>query len=168
MQTSHLTPRQYWAEVKANPNRAKFGFGEKAALINIDLQRAYTDTNAFPTVYETHPKQLEYVNALAALARRKNMAAEFGDRCSNSSSAPRPAVSKNTCRSPTRTIARLIATFIAPSSVVAVPPANLPSLPLEAQQRYGRTTCAAAKRRVHEPPRQWRRRRLRQLSSSVA
>ena len=73
MQTSDLTPRQYWAEVKANPNRAKFGFGEKAALVNIDLQRAYTDTNAFPTAYETHPKQLEYVNALAALARAKNM-----------------------------------------------------------------------------------------------
>ena len=44
MQRSDLTPRQYWDEVKANPNRAKFGFGEKAALVNIDLQRAYTDT----------------------------------------------------------------------------------------------------------------------------
>ncbi len=73
MQRSDLTPRQYWAEVKANPNRAKFGFGEKAALINIDLQRAYTDTDAFRTAYETHPRQLEYVNALAALARGKNM-----------------------------------------------------------------------------------------------
>ena len=40
MQTSDLTPRQYWDEVKANPNRAKFGFGEKAAIINIDCQRA--------------------------------------------------------------------------------------------------------------------------------
>ena len=43
METSDLTPRQYWEQVKANPNRAKFGFGEKAAIINIDLQRAYTD-----------------------------------------------------------------------------------------------------------------------------
>ena len=35
METSELTPRQYWEQVKANPNRAKFGFGEKAAIINI-------------------------------------------------------------------------------------------------------------------------------------
>ena len=73
MQTSDLTPRQYWAEIKANPNRAKFGFGEKAALVNVDLQRAYTDTDAFATAYRTHPRQIEYVNTLAALARRKNM-----------------------------------------------------------------------------------------------
>ena len=73
MQTSDLTPRQYWAEVKSNPNRAKFGFGEKAALINIDLQRAYTDIDRFPTAYQTDPRQIEYVNRLAALARRKNM-----------------------------------------------------------------------------------------------
>ena len=46
MQTSDLTPRQYWDEVRANPNRAKFGFGNKAAIINIDLQRAYTDMAA--------------------------------------------------------------------------------------------------------------------------
>ena len=39
----------------------------------MDLQRAYTDTAAFATAYQTHPKQIEYVNALAALARRKNM-----------------------------------------------------------------------------------------------
>ena len=73
MQTSDLTPRQYWAEVKANPNRAKFGFGEKAALINIDLQRAYTDMDAYPTAYQTDPNQLTYINRLSALARAKNM-----------------------------------------------------------------------------------------------
>ena len=39
MQTSDLTPRQYWEQVKSNPNRARFGFGNKAALINIDMQR---------------------------------------------------------------------------------------------------------------------------------
>ena len=43
METSDLTPRQYWEQVKANPNRAKFGFGDKAAIINIDMQRAYTE-----------------------------------------------------------------------------------------------------------------------------
>ena len=35
MEASDLTARQYWEQVKANPNRAKFGFGDKAAVINI-------------------------------------------------------------------------------------------------------------------------------------
>lgn len=73
MQTSDLTPRQYWAQVKSNPNRAKFGFGDKAALVNIDLQRAYTDIDRFPTAYQTDPRQIEHVNRLCALARAKNM-----------------------------------------------------------------------------------------------
>ena len=73
MQTSDLTPRQYWEQVKANPNRAKFGFGEKAAIINIDCQRAYTDIDNFATAYQTDPKQLQYINELSALARAKNM-----------------------------------------------------------------------------------------------
>lgn len=73
MQTSDLTPRQYWAEVKSNPNRARFGFGRKAALINIDLQRAYTDIDQFATAYQTDPKQIDYINELSALARQKSM-----------------------------------------------------------------------------------------------
>ena len=73
MQTSDLTPRQYWEEVKANPNRAKFGFGDKAAIINIDCQRAYTDIDNFKTAYQTDPNQLQYINELSALARSKNM-----------------------------------------------------------------------------------------------
>jgi maleamate amidohydrolase len=73
MQTSDLTPRQYWEQVKANPNRARFGFGARAAVINIDLQRAYTDVETFKTAYETHPQQIEFVNELSALARKKNM-----------------------------------------------------------------------------------------------
>jgi maleamate amidohydrolase len=73
MATSDLTPREYWAEVKANPNRARFGFGTKAALINIDLQRAYTDIGAYKTAYQTDPKQIDYINELSGLARAKNM-----------------------------------------------------------------------------------------------
>lgn len=73
MQTSDLTPRQYWQEVKANPNRARFGFGEKAAIINIDMQRAYTDIDNFKTAYQTDPAQITYINELSALARSRNM-----------------------------------------------------------------------------------------------
>jgi len=73
MQTSNLTPRQYWQQVRSAPNRAKFGFGRKAAVINIDLQRAYTDLEAFATAYQTDPHQLEYVNELSRLARAAKM-----------------------------------------------------------------------------------------------
>ena len=77
MQTSDLTPRQYWEEVKANPNRAKFGFGEKAAIINIDCQRAYTDIETFKTAYQTDPNQLQYINELSALARSEEHAGDL-------------------------------------------------------------------------------------------
>lgn len=65
MELSDKTARQIWHEVKANPNRARFGFGQKAALINIDLQNAYTRIEEFKTAYETDPRQIDYVNALA-------------------------------------------------------------------------------------------------------
>ncbi len=70
MQTSDQTPRQYWAQVKSNPNRAKFGFGQRPALVNIDLQRAYTDIDQFKTAYQTDPRQLDYINQLSILARQ--------------------------------------------------------------------------------------------------
>jgi maleamate amidohydrolase len=73
MQTSDLTPREYWAQVKANPNRARFGFGKKAAIINIDLQRAYTDVDSFATAYQTHPQQIDFINKLSATVRSKGM-----------------------------------------------------------------------------------------------
>ncbi len=73
MECSNLTPRQYWQQVRAKPNRARFGFGHKAALVNIDLQRAYTDLDVYATAYQTDPRQLEYVNLLARLARSAAM-----------------------------------------------------------------------------------------------
>jgi maleamate amidohydrolase len=69
MELSNLTPRQYWAEIKQRPGRAKFGFGQRPALINIDLQRAYTDTATFKTAYSTDPNQLDYINQLSRLVR---------------------------------------------------------------------------------------------------
>lgn len=69
MLKSDLTARQYWKEVKANPNRKQFGFGKKAAVINIDLQRAYTDLEHFETAYQTHPRQIDFINEISALAR---------------------------------------------------------------------------------------------------
>lgn len=65
MELSDKTARQIWDDVKANPNRARFGFGKKAVLVNIDIQKAYTDTEQFATAYETDPNQINYVNDLA-------------------------------------------------------------------------------------------------------
>jgi nicotinamidase-related amidase len=73
MQTSDLTARQYWERIRASPGRARFGFGRKAALINVDLQRAYTDIERFATAYQTHPRQLDLINELAGLARSRGM-----------------------------------------------------------------------------------------------
>jgi nicotinamidase-related amidase len=70
MITSDKTARQIYEEVMANPQRAAFGFGKKAVLVNIDFQKAYTRTDLFKTAYETDPRQIEYVNMLAREFRR--------------------------------------------------------------------------------------------------
>ncbi|MDG2320088.1 MAG: isochorismatase family protein [Rhodospirillaceae bacterium] len=72
MELSDKTARELYEAVKANPARAKFGFGNKAALINIDVQKAYTRTDLFKTAYENDPNQIQYINELAALMREKD------------------------------------------------------------------------------------------------
>ncbi len=67
------TARQIFEDVIANPARAKFGFGEKLAIVNVDFQRAYTDIHAFKTAYETDPRQIESTNRISALARARGM-----------------------------------------------------------------------------------------------
>ena len=67
------TARQLFDEVMANPARAKFGFGEKIAVVNVDFQNAYTRIDEFKTAYETDPRQIEYTNIISALAREKQM-----------------------------------------------------------------------------------------------
>lgn len=71
MERSDLTARQLYAALKAAPPRARFGFGGRAALVNVDLQCAYTDTARFATAYETDPAQMHHVNRLAAVCRRQ-------------------------------------------------------------------------------------------------
>lgn len=74
MATSSLSARQIFEEVKANPARARFGFGDKAALVNVDLQQAYTRPDLFPrTAYVTDPDQIAHVNLLADMARQARM-----------------------------------------------------------------------------------------------
>jgi len=65
MQTTDKTAREIYLDLKANPTRARFGFGNKAILVNVDMQKAYTREDLFKTAYETDPRQLEYTNTLA-------------------------------------------------------------------------------------------------------
>ena len=71
MESSDLTAREIYAQVKNNPTRARFGFGKKGVLVNVDLQKVYTRTDLFKTAYETDPNQLDYVNQLAATFREQ-------------------------------------------------------------------------------------------------
>jgi nicotinamidase-related amidase len=69
-----LTARQIYERVKANPARARFGFGAKAAVVNIDFQQAYTRPDLFPaSAYVTDPDQIAHANALSARARAAGM-----------------------------------------------------------------------------------------------
>lgn len=69
MEMSDKTAQQIYREVQGNPTRARFGFGSKPVLVNIDVQNAYTRTDEFKTAYQTDPRQIEYINALARLFR---------------------------------------------------------------------------------------------------
>ena len=69
METSDKTAREIYLALKNNPSRTRFGFGEKAILVNVDPQKAYTRTDLFKTAYETDPMQMEYINSLAKIFR---------------------------------------------------------------------------------------------------
>ena len=69
MELSDKSARTLYAELKAGPQRRRFGFGQKVALVNVDLQKAYTLPGEFPTAYETNPRQMEHIGTLAALCR---------------------------------------------------------------------------------------------------
>jgi len=69
MESSNKTARQIYEEVRANPNRKGFGFGERLAVVNVDVQKAYTLTEEFKTAYATHPEQLRYIDRISGQAR---------------------------------------------------------------------------------------------------
>lgn len=73
MELSNQSARALYEEIKANPTRPRFGFGRKAAVVNIDLQKAYTNVGEYVTAYETDPRQTDYVNQISDLARAKGL-----------------------------------------------------------------------------------------------
>ena len=71
MELSDKSSRQLFAEHQQTNTRKRFGFGRRPALVNIDLQKAYTSVGEFITAYETDPAQMDYVNQLAAEFRAR-------------------------------------------------------------------------------------------------
>jgi len=67
------TARQIFDELMVNPTRGKFGFGQRLAIINVDVQNAFTCIEEFSTAYETDPRQIEYINQISALARSRGL-----------------------------------------------------------------------------------------------
>jgi len=68
------TARDIFEELRANPSRARFGFGERLAIVNVDFQQAYTRPDLFPkSAYVTDPDQIAHTNRISALARKRGM-----------------------------------------------------------------------------------------------
>jgi len=66
--------RAIYEEVLANPARKGFGFGQRAAVVNIDVQQAYTRPDLFPkSAYVTDPDQIDWINRLSDAARIKGL-----------------------------------------------------------------------------------------------
>lgn len=53
MELSKKSARELFGELKQNRRTALFGYGRKPMLVNIDLQRCYTDPANFQTAYGT-------------------------------------------------------------------------------------------------------------------
>lgn len=68
MERSDKTARQLYTELQA-ATRPRFGFGQRAALVNVDPQKAYTLPDEFITAYETDPDQMRHIDELASLCR---------------------------------------------------------------------------------------------------
>ena len=72
MEPSNKTAKQLFEELRQKGVTAQFGFGRKPMLVNVDLQRSYTDQEAFTTAYGTE-EQILHVNQLAQAFRRNNL-----------------------------------------------------------------------------------------------
>jgi maleamate amidohydrolase len=70
---SNLSARELFEALKSGPPRKQFGFGKRPALVNVDVQHAYTRPDEFPTAYETDPRQIEYIDRLAKLMRERDL-----------------------------------------------------------------------------------------------
>lgn len=69
MEPTDKTAKQHFESWRRAPTVPPFGMGERPCLLNVDLQRRYTDTASFKSAYEADPMQLDKVNQLAKAVR---------------------------------------------------------------------------------------------------
>ena len=72
MVRSDKTAREIFEEVMNRPARRRFGFGSKVAIVNVDVQKAYT-SGEFNTSYQTDPRQVEYIDRISSQGRAKGL-----------------------------------------------------------------------------------------------
>jgi len=73
MVLSDKTARQIFEDIRSNPTRKRFGFGERMAIVNVDPQKSYTRPDLFKTGYVTDPRQMEHINNISKAAREKGL-----------------------------------------------------------------------------------------------
>lgn len=73
MVLSEKTAREIFEEIRANPARKRFGFGERLAIVNVDPQKSYTRPDLYKTAYVTDPRQMEHINNISKAARAKGL-----------------------------------------------------------------------------------------------
>ncbi|GLQ23711.1 isochorismatase [Algimonas ampicilliniresistens] len=70
---SDKTAREIFEDIRANPARARFGFGERVAIVNVDPQKSYTRPDLYKTAYVTDPRQMEHIDRISRKARDKGL-----------------------------------------------------------------------------------------------
>lgn len=70
---SDKTAREIFEDIRANPARARFGFGERVAIVNVDPQKSYTRPDLYKTAYVTDPCQMEHIDRISRKARDKGL-----------------------------------------------------------------------------------------------
>ena len=73
MVLSNKTAREIFDEVRNNPARKRFGFGDRLAVVNVDPQKSYTRPDLYKTAYVTDPKQMHHINMISKAARAKGL-----------------------------------------------------------------------------------------------
>lgn len=73
MVLSNKTARQIFDEVRNNPARKRFGFGQRLAVVNVDPQKSYTRPDLYKTAYVTDPQQMHHINMISKAARAKSL-----------------------------------------------------------------------------------------------
>ena len=64
MVLSNKTAREIFEEIRSNPARKRFGFGNRMAIVNADPQKSYTRPDLYKTGYVTDPEQMTHILSL--------------------------------------------------------------------------------------------------------